>query len=45
MKTPWINQIAGVVAGRTPESIEMMQVVLGRKSGSALGSLSHTRHE
>jgi hypothetical protein len=28
------NQIAGVVAGRLPEFIEMMRVVLSRKSGS-----------
>ena len=29
------NYLAGVGAGRTPEFIEMMQVGLSRKSGSA----------
>jgi len=29
------NKISGVVAGRTPDFIEMIQVVLSRKSGAA----------
>jgi hypothetical protein len=33
--TMWPNKIAGAVAGRAPEFIEMMQVGVSRSSGSA----------
>jgi hypothetical protein len=34
MKMTWPNYLAGVVAGRTPEFIEMIHVVPSRSSGS-----------
>jgi hypothetical protein len=37
MRHRWPNYLAGVGAGRTPEFIEMMQVDLDLKSGSARG--------
>jgi hypothetical protein len=40
--TEWPNQIAGVGAGCVPEFIEMMQVEVIHRSGSALGSLSNS---
>jgi hypothetical protein len=37
-----LNQLAGVLAGLTPEFIEMMQARQIHRSGSALGSLNHS---
>jgi len=42
MKKP---NLAGAAAGRSPEFIEMTQVVLGRSSGSTRGSLGDLRHD
>ena len=39
------NYLAGVGAGRTPEFIEMKQVVQGCWSGSARRALSRHPHE
>jgi hypothetical protein len=43
---PWPNPLAGAIAGRKPELIEVMQVGQSNTSGSVRVSLGHVRrHE